>query len=436
LIRLETGLYTIFAYIPLIALITIPFFIAGIVKKKRNQKYGKLFVTGGIFLGIFVLWLAVLFAGGMYGFGPGRFDAAKDISNLFVKNISKETPVGVGVLLNYADDKTIIFQGEFGLFGYDLANKRITFSVDLEKAVGITAFQGSESCAVVRVAADGSQIQLYNSDTKDPVYYIDPSKGTYTLGPYQEMENAFDPIKLEDGSMGELGSTNPAGAVGTIGELCFRRDNQVWLIFENWDFGQTLPALTDGEIAAAYQSNDNDKKPELMLAEKWFTSQTSRYDVITGETRNNHNVILVGDKNPEVEGLYTSFRVFVMQKDGDVYLVKAAKTVETAMSAGFSASVLVTDGMTIVFGDIADGIYDFSSDKIMPAEFSEARVIYDDGKDATTVISNNTPYMLILDGEVEVKDIEYSGDGTNVKYSDYFSDDLMTDVTSEETGFE
>lgn len=198
----------------------------------------------------------------------------------------------------------------------------------------------------------------------------------------------------------------------------------------------TIYAILCLLVLSGCKQQKNDKNAELADAKKWFTSQTSRYDVITGETRNNHNVILVGDKNPEVEGLYTSFRVFVMQKDGDVYLVKAAKTVETAMSAGFSASVLVTDGMTIVFGDIADGIYDFSSDKIMPAEFSEARVIYDDGKDATTVISNNTPYMLILDGEVEVKDIEYSGDGTNVKYSDYFSDDLMTDVTSEETGFE
>lgn len=146
----------------------------------------------------------------------------------------------------------------------------------------------------------------------------------------------------------------------------------------------TICAILCLLVLSGCKQQKNDKHEELTDVKKWFTSQTSRYDVITGETRNNHNV----------------------------------------------------DGMTIVFGDIADGIYDFSSDKIVPAEFSEARVIYDDGKDATTVISNNTPYMLILDGEIEVKDIEYSGDGTNVKYSDYFSDDLMTDVTSEETGFE
>lgn len=73
--RLETTLYTIFAYIPLTVLVAIPFFIAGIVKGRKKQKSGKLFLTAGIFLGIFILWPVVLFAAGMHGFGPGRFDA-------------------------------------------------------------------------------------------------------------------------------------------------------------------------------------------------------------------------------------------------------------------------------------------------------------------------------------------------------------------------
>ncbi|MBP2070611.1 hypothetical protein [Thermoanaerobacterium butyriciformans] len=73
--KLEITLYTIFAYIPLTVLIAIPFFITGIIKKKRGQKSKNFFVVGGIFLGIFILWIIVLFVAGMYGFGPGRFDS-------------------------------------------------------------------------------------------------------------------------------------------------------------------------------------------------------------------------------------------------------------------------------------------------------------------------------------------------------------------------
>lgn len=180
-------------------------------------------------------------------------------------------------------------------------------------------------------------------------------------------------------------------------------------------------------------SQENDKNAALVQAEEWFTSQASRYDIFTGETRNDLYIILTGDKHHEVDELYTSYRVFVIQKDGDAYSVEAAKTAQTALSAGFTASVLVTNDMTIVFGDIEDGVYDFSLDKIVPTEFSEARVIYDDEKEETVAISNNKPYMLILDGKVNVEDIKYLGNGIDVKYSDYFSDDLMENATSSET---
>jgi hypothetical protein len=179
-------------------------------------------------------------------------------------------------------------------------------------------------------------------------------------------------------------------------------------------------------------SQENDNSTKLVQAEEWLTSQASRYEIFAGEMHDDLYIILAGDKHPEVSGLYTSFRVFSMQKHGDEYSVKAVKSAEAALSAGFTASVLVTDGMTIVFGDIADGVYDYSLDKIVPTEFSEAKVIYDNGKEKTVSISNNKPYMIIMDGKVDIKDIEYLGTGIDVRYSDYFSEDLMGNATSSE----
>ncbi len=70
----EFAMYMVFAYIPLAAVIAIPLYIIGIVKKKKKQNPRKYFITAGILFGILALWFIVLFIVGMIGFGPGRFD--------------------------------------------------------------------------------------------------------------------------------------------------------------------------------------------------------------------------------------------------------------------------------------------------------------------------------------------------------------------------
>lgn len=150
------------------------------------------------------------------------------------KSITQDTSVGVGTYLNYADNSFIIFQGEFGLFGYDLTLKKVTFAVDLETAVGATAFQGLEDVAAVNVTLDGSVAQVYATDDNSETYYINTHNGSYYIAPYKQLEAEFDPLSLEDGNMGVMGSTNPLGTVGTLGELCFYRNGEEWLIFANY----------------------------------------------------------------------------------------------------------------------------------------------------------------------------------------------------------
>lgn len=156
-------------------------------------------------------------------------------------------------------------------------------------------------------------------------------------------------------------------------------------------------------------------------------SQYSRYAVLDRAEHRDAYILLTGDKHPEVEGLYTSFCVFIIQKDADTYSITATKTAQPALSAGFSAAVLSSEDMTIVFGDISDGVYDFRLDKIIKTEFLEACIIYDKGKEEVIPIYNLTPYMFIFDDTVKVEDIKYCSKDVVASYSEYFSDNLMSE---------
>jgi len=170
----------------------------------------------------------------------------------------------------------------------------------------------------------------------------------------------------------------------------------------------------------------------LVRAEEWLAAQSNRYDILTSETHDDLYIILAAEKHPEVEGLHNGLLLFVIQENGTDYSVLAAKTAEMTIAGGFTAAVLATNDMTIIFGDVSDGVYDVSAEAIVPVEFSKATVIYDEGKEKSVVLSNNKPYMLVINEDIEVKDIKYSVGESEIMYSDYFSTALMKDARSSE----
>ena len=95
------------------------------------------------------------------------------------------------------------------------------------------------------------------------------------------------------------------------------------------------------------------------------------------------------------------------------------------LAAGFSVHVLATDSLTVVFGDTFDSIFDFINDKRIDVTFTEARIVFADGESETRSITGNTPYVFALNGVRAVKDVEFISDDLAVKYSDFFSEDLM-----------
>jgi len=106
-----------------------------------------------------------------------------------------EMSSGVGVEIAFESEDMLIFYGDFGLFGYDLKEKELEFSVDFVKAVGIVgSVQGSYGAAV-DVSEDGNTIIIseYNveTETRGKTCYVDIPSLTYEHTEYQPLENTF-----------------------------------------------------------------------------------------------------------------------------------------------------------------------------------------------------------------------------------------------------
>lgn len=137
-----------------------------------------------------------------------------------------EASSGVGVEIAFESEDILIFYGNFGLFGYDLNAKEITFSVDFVKAVGIEgSVQGSYGIAV-DVSKDGNTVVIseYNVDgeIRGKTCYIDIPSLTYEHGEYQPLENFFSKENIR-------GSVYPGVK---IGQIKYMLDENEWSLFE------------------------------------------------------------------------------------------------------------------------------------------------------------------------------------------------------------
>lgn len=156
---------------------------------------------------------------------------------LAVRDLRPDTPVGVAVFLDYVDETILIFQADFGLFCYDLEKNEIRFSFDLQRAVGTTAFQGTEAVAAVHVSLDGTRMEVFNTEKPDTAYYFQISDGSYEKTDRKPFGDFFN-SGLYENEQGRLFSEDDIGAVGTVMDVQFTRGDKTWRIFENYDFGE------------------------------------------------------------------------------------------------------------------------------------------------------------------------------------------------------
>lgn len=180
--------------------------------------------------------------------------------------------------------------------------------------------------------------------------------------------------------------------------------------------------FTAGKKAAKSAAN-------LEEAKSWFAQQTSNYEIICGEAVDDAVVLLTGTKNPGTNN-YQMLQTFVVSKGKDGYSVTAMKDGERAMSAGIAAHVLIADGLTIVFGDTGDSIFDFANDRRLNADFAKIRLLLKNGKTENREITGNAPYLLVFADILEIADIEFISAQLTTKYSAFFGENLMDNTAS------
>lgn len=196
------------------------------MKKKRTAII--MFIALAVIAGVFAGW-AIL--------KHGQQDQSKQlISDLAFDSLTGREPADIGFRIVYESDDYIVFNNSYGLWGYDLSGRHLTFNMDLVKTFGEEArLQGEYDPYGVRIecSADGKSIVVSCADrdtSSDPevdrnAYYLDIPTLTYQRSEYRKIENRY----YEENAVGEIisGST-------LIGSEYVRGD-ETWDLFVEYE---------------------------------------------------------------------------------------------------------------------------------------------------------------------------------------------------------
>lgn len=184
-----------------------------------------------LLLCIATLLVSVLASCGMTSNNSGNNNVtANTLSDLSFDSLDLNDSPGVGFELVYESANSIIFFGDFGLFGYDLSEQKMSFAVDFVKAYGEKgSVQGSYG-TYVEVSSDGQRIALTYTDpdapeVKNEAYYIDIPTMTYQRGEYQPLDDIF--VKET-----AIGYVRPGGKISSTVYVCGEKE---WAVFDGYE---------------------------------------------------------------------------------------------------------------------------------------------------------------------------------------------------------
>ena len=151
---------------------------------------------------------------------------------------------------------------------------------------------------------------------------------------------------------------------------------------------------------------------------EWFTAEEPNYDIVSIDTiKDGEYVLLTTFTPPGVEKGYTMVRAYIVGTDGEGYTVEALEDAYGPGSIGFSAEVLSTEDVTVLFGDIGSSVYDPTTDTRRDVTFTEVTAKLADGEEVSASIQNDMPYLLILDAGGEVSDAAFRTEDGEFLYS-------------------
>lgn len=167
------------------------------------------------------------------------------------------------------------------------------------------------------------------------------------------------------------------------------------------------------------------KESELSRAAAWLQEKYEDYNIFQSQAYNGTALFLAGSPLPGTDGAYTVFDIFVVRYENGQYRIDARKSVDTGISAGFTAAVLATDDLTVLFGDLTSSIYNISTYQRDEFHFTRIRAELSDGREKAIEIEGSGPYMLVMESGTAVDDVVYEAEEGSIRYSDYFPSDLM-----------
>lgn len=211
-----------------------------------------------------------------------------------------------------------------------------------------------------------------------------------------------------------------------------KKNNYITLLLALF-MAAALVGCSDGAPNGTSDKSSGTTPDQTILQEAtgWFKEQTAYYEIISSEVCGDQIVFLTGTKNPGTDD-YQNLQAFVVKQADGAYEVTAMKDGEIGVSAGFSAHVLTTDTLTIVFGDTSDSVYDFTNDRRLDVDFTKINILLAQGETRTEEIVGNVPYLLVFDEMLEIADLEFVDAELNIKYSTFYSKNLMNNAASDD----
>lgn len=158
-----------------------------------------------------------------------KVPAPDSLELLAVESLDGDREGGVGAIVIYEDEERVIFYTDYGLFAYDLAGRKMIFSVDFIKAYGVEGSVQGDTGTYAAASPDGMKIVLHYIDDveqedKYDAYYIDAAAMTWQTGKLQYLDETFDRDLVE-------GEVIPGGSIkGT----CYQRNGEKWDVFAEY----------------------------------------------------------------------------------------------------------------------------------------------------------------------------------------------------------
>lgn len=152
--------------------------------------------------------------------------APDSLKVLAVDTLDVDLPEGVGAPIIYEDEEQVIFYTRYGLFAYDLIERKMIFTVDHVKAFGIIGSVQGEYCTYAAATPDGKKIVIYSTEPECEfgAYYIDVENMTWKEGEVRELDAEFDCDTAK-------GVVIPGG---TIKDTRYVLDDETWEVFAEY----------------------------------------------------------------------------------------------------------------------------------------------------------------------------------------------------------